>query len=40
MQACFEKTVRFKYPQTEDDFNIKLAFFQRKRDDNVDNYNG
>ena len=34
--ACFKKTLRFKYPQTVDDFNMELTFFQRKRYDNVD----
>ena len=32
----FKKTVRSKYPQTVDNFNMELTFFQRKRDDNVD----
>ena len=36
MSVCFNTTARFKYPQTVDDFNMELAFFQRKGDDNVD----
>ena len=37
ISACFlKKTVRSKYPQTVDNFNMELTFFQRKRDDNVD----
>ena len=32
----FKKAVRSKYPQTVDNFNMELTFFQRKRDDNVD----
>ena len=36
ISVCFNTTVRFKYPQTVDDFNMELAFFQRKGDDNVD----
>ena len=36
ISVCFSTTVRFKYPQTVDDFNMELAFFQRKGDDNVD----
>ena len=35
---CFGKIVRFKYPQTVDDFNMDLTFFQRKRqlDNDID----
>ena len=36
ISACFCKNSRFKYSQTVDDFNMKLSFFHRKRDDNVD----
>ena len=28
---CFRKTVRLKYQQTVDKFDIELTFFQRKR---------
>ena len=36
ISTCFKKTVRFKYSQTVDNYNVELTFFQRKRDDNVD----
>ena len=35
ISACFQKYVDFKYPQTMDEFNMHLTFFQRKRQ--VDN---
>ena len=28
---CFQQRVDFKYPQTIDEFNMHLTFFQRKR---------
>ena len=31
MSACFQKQVHSKYSQTVDNFNMKLAFFQRKK---------
>ena len=31
ISTCFGKTVRFKYLQTLDDFDMELTFFQRKR---------
>ena len=31
ISVCFQKQVHFKYLQTVDDFNIELAFFQRKQ---------
>ena len=38
ISTCFRKTVRFKYPETVDDFNTELTFFQRKRqlDNDID----
>ena len=33
--SFFQKNVDFKYPQTADEFNMHLTFFQRKR--HVDN---
>ena len=35
IKSCFNKHVDFKYPQTVEEFNINLAFFQRQK--NVDN---
>ena len=35
ISCCFQQHVDFKYPQTIDDFNMHLTFFQRKR--HVDN---
>ena len=29
---CFSKNVYFKYPQSMDEFNMDLAFFQNKKD--------
>ena len=36
--SCFQQHVDFKFPQTIDESNIHLTFFQRKRhvDDNID----
>ena len=36
--SCFRKTVRFKYSETVDQFDMELTFFQRKRqsDNGVD----
>ena len=31
MSACFQKQVHSKYSQAVDNFNMKLAFFQRKK---------
>ena len=38
ISTCFRKTARFKYPETVDDFNMELTFFQRKRqlDNDID----
>ena len=38
ISTCFRKTVRFKYPETVDDFNMELTFFQKKRqlDNDID----
>ena len=38
ISICFGKIVRFNYPQTVDDFNMELTFFQRKRqlDNDID----
>ena len=33
--SCFKKKVDFKYPQTVDEFNMELTFFQRQK--NLDN---
>ena len=35
---CFQQYVDFKYPQTIDEFDMHLTFFQRKRhvDNNID----
>ena len=35
IKSCFNKHVDFKYPQTVEEFNMNLAFFQRQK--NVDN---
>ena len=35
ISTCFKKSVRFKYSQTVENYNVELTFFQRKRDDNV-----
>ena len=34
ISSCFQKTVDFKYPQTIDEFDMHLTFFQRKRNVN------
>ena len=38
ISVCFQQQVHFKYPRTDDDFNMELTFFQRKRhlDNNID----
>ena len=38
ISSCFQQHVDFKYPQTIDEFNMHLTFFQRKRhvDDNIE----
>ena len=37
ISVCFQQQVHFKYPRTDDDFNMELTFFQRKRhlDNNI-----
>ena len=34
ISTCFKKTVKFKYPETVDQFDMGLTFFQRKRQSN------
>ena len=31
IKSCFNKHVHFKYPQTVDEFNMNLTFFQRQK---------
>ena len=34
ISTCFKKTVKFKFPQTVDELDMELTFFQRKRQSN------
>ena len=41
--SCFDSKDKFKYPQTLDDFNMELDFFQKKKkeiDNSSDNLKG